>query len=235
MKGLLCFSGYLLRCLLVSSWAKHMAMICLILCCSSLNVQGKEGVIQCANLIYGGTHTSRCFSAEFLSAVQKNTTIRTERRFKSIKLAGDDLFQYPFAVITGEADFHFTQQERENLKKYITNGGFLLASAGCSSEKFDHAFKREMKRIFGKDCFKDLPMGHPVFSTVNTIEKLELKKVSSTPKLVGLEINGKIAVIYSHHGLNDTAHADGCCCCGGNEIRNAIDVNTNILVYAVLH
>lgn len=196
---------------------------------------GKEGTIQCANLIYGGTHTSRCFSAEFLSAAQKRTTIRTERRFKSIKLSSDDLFDYPFAVITGEADFHFTRQERKNLKKYITDGGFLLASAGCSSEKFDRAFKREMQRIFGKDCFKDLPMDHPVFSTLNRIDKLELKKASSAPKLVGLEINGKISVIYSHHGLNDTAHADGCCCCGGNEILNAIDINTNILVYAVLH
>ena len=211
------------------------SLICAMLLFAAPAAQAKEGVIQCANLIYGGTHTSRCFSPEFLSAVQKNTTIRTERRFKSIKLAGEDLFKYPFAVITGEADFHFTQKERENLKKYITNGGFLLASAGCSSEKFDHAFKREMKRIFGKDCFRDLPMDHPVFSTVNAIKKLELKKVSSAPKLVGLEINGKIAVIYSHHGLNDTAHAEGCCCCGGNEIVNAIDVNTNILVYAVLH
>ncbi len=214
---------------------RYGVIIGLILWCAATTAQGKEGVIQCANLIYGGTHTSRCFSAEFLSAVQQNTAIRTERRFKSIKLAGNDLFRYPFAVITGEADFHFTQQERENLKKYITNGGFLLASAGCSSSKFDRAFKREMKRIFGNDCFKDLPMNHPVFSTVNDIQRLELKKVSSAPKLVGLEINGKIAVIYSHHGLNDTAHADGCCCCGGNEILNAIEVNTNILVYAVLH
>lgn len=214
---------------------KSGVIIGLILWCTAATAHGKEGVIQCANLIYGGTHTSRCFSAEFLSAVQQNTAIRTERRFKSIKLAGNDLFRYPFAVITGEADFHFTQQERKNLKQYITNGGFLLASAGCSSAKFDRAFKREMKRIFGKDCFRDLPMNHPVFSTVNDIQRLALKEVSSAPKLVGLEINGKIAVIYSHHGLNDTAHADGCCCCGGNEILNAIEVNTNILVYAVLH
>lgn len=214
---------------------KHIIIFPLIVCLWIIEASGQEGVIQCANLIYGGTHASRCFSSEFLSAVQRHTTIRTERRFKSVKLGTDNLFKYPFAVITGEADFHFTEKERENLKKYISNGGFLLASAGCSSKKFDRAFNREMKRIFGKDCFKDLPMDHPVFSTVNEIKKLELKKVSSAPKLVGLEINGKIAVIYSHHGLNDTAHADGCCCCGGNEIVNALDVNMNILVYAILH
>ncbi len=214
---------------------RQMVVLLLIMVLYTVEASAKDGVIQCANLIYGGTHSSRCFSSEFLSAVQRNTTIKTERRFKSVKLGTDNLFKYPFAVITGEADFHFTKTERENLKKYISNGGFLLASAGCSSQKFDRAFKREMKRIFGKDCFKDLPMDHPVFSTVKEIEKLELKSVSSAPKLVGLEINGKIAVIYSHHGLNDTAHAEGCCCCGANEIVNALDVNMNILVYAVLH
>jgi hypothetical protein len=111
----------------------------------------------------------------------------------------------------------------------------MYSSAGCSSKKFDRAFNREMKRIFGKDCFMDLPMDHPIFSTVNEIKKLDLKEVSSTPKLMGLEINGKIAVIYSHHGLNDTAHAEGCCCCGANEIVNALDLNMNILVNALLH
>ena len=76
----------------------------------------KDGVIQCANLIYGGNHTSRCFSDEFLSAVQRETTIATERRFKSVKLASEELFKYPFVMMTGEASFHFSSSERENLK-----------------------------------------------------------------------------------------------------------------------
>ena len=64
--------------------------------------------IQCANLIYGGTQTSRCFSDEFLSAVQRETTISTERRFKTVKLSSDELFKYPFTIMTGEKDFNFT-------------------------------------------------------------------------------------------------------------------------------
>jgi len=201
----------------------------------ALQASGKEGVVQCAELIYGGTHTSRCFSAEFLSAVARQTTIRTERRFKSVKLASDELFKYPFAVITGEDDFHFTTHERENLKKYVLNGGFLLASAGCSSEKWDRAFRREMDRVFGKKCLKALDMVHPVFNTVTEIKELKLSHAGERPRLYGLEVNGKLAVVYSHHGLNDTAHTEGCCCCGGNEIRNSLEVNVNILVYALLH
>lgn len=206
-----------------------------ILVALALGAHAREGVIQCANLIYGGTHTSRCFSDEFLSAVQRETTVATERRFKTVKLAGDELFHFPFVVMTGEQDFHFTQKERENLKKYLENGGFLLSSAGCSNKDFDRAFRREMTAIFGKDTVKKIPMDHPIFRTVNHIKELELSHPAAPPSLDGLEINGKMVVVYSSHGLNDTPHTEGCCCCGGNEIKNSLKVNVNILVYALLH
>jgi hypothetical protein len=42
-------------------------------------------------------------------------------------------------------------------------------------------------------------------------------------------------VLYSVDGLNDTAHTQGCCCCGGNEITNCEQINVNILAYAMLY
>ena len=201
----------------------------------TLPARAKEAPIQCANLIYGGTHTSRCFSDEFLTAVQRKTAIGTARRFRSVKLAAEELFKYPFVVMTGEADFHFTARERENLERYLQNGGFLLASAGCSSEKWDRSFRREIKSIFGKTPLKAIPMDHAIFRSVETITKLELHHPAEPAKLYGLEIKGKIVCVYSSHGLNDSEHAEGCCCCGGNEIENALDVNVNVLVYALLH
>jgi hypothetical protein len=198
-------------------------------------VQAKEGVLQCANLIYAGTCTSRCFSDEFLSAVQRETSIATERRFKSVKLSSDELFRYPFVMITGETDFHLTAKERKNLKRYLESGGFLLASAGCSSKAFDRAFRRTMKAVFEDKPLKKIPMDHPLFRTVYKIERLKLSHPAEEPRLEGLEIKGKLVVVYSPHGLNDTAHTAGCCCCGGNEIANSLQVNVNAFVYALLH
>jgi uncharacterized protein DUF4159 len=196
----------------------------------------KDCVIQCANLIYGGNHTSRCFSDEFLSAVQRQTTIATERRFKTVKLGSDELFQHPFVMMTGEADFHFTTKERENLQRYLTSGGFLLASSGCSNKDWDRAFRREMGKVFESAPLHDIPMDHLIFRTVKKIEKLTLHHPSGEEvRLQGIEHNGKIVVVYSPHGLNDTGHSAGCCCCGGNEIQNAMDVNVNIFVYALLY
>ena len=191
--------------------------------------------IRCANLIYAGTETSRCFSDQFLSSMQQLTAIPTERRFKSVKLAGDELFGFPFVVMTGEASFTLTAKERENLKKYLASGGFLLASAGCSSSDWDKAFRREMHRIFPDQELEPIPPEHPVFHTVADIDKLKLAHDAPDAALAGLTLGDKTVLIYSRHGLNDTAHTEGCCCCGGNEIQNSLEVNINILAYALLH
>jgi hypothetical protein len=210
-------------------------LITLLLALSCLILQAKEGAIQCGMLIYSGTKTSRCFSDEFLSAVQQRTSIATERRFKFVKAATDDLFSFPFVVMTGEGDFTLTQRERDNLKKYLTGGGFLLASAGCSNKDWDNAFRREMKKVFADAPMKSIPSSHAVFRTVFKLEKLNLWHSGGEGKLEGVEHNGRLVVIYSGQGLNNTANTSGCCCCGGNEVSNSLEVNVNIVAYALLH
>ena len=200
-------------------------------------LRAPAAAIQCANLIYGGTLTSRCFSDEFLSTVQKETTISTERRFKSVKLGSEELFKFPFAILTGEKDFHFTPEERTHLRKYLESGGFLLASAGCSNKDFDKAFRRELKAVFADRDLAQLPDTHVIFRTVFPIKELKTKGHTTGGKvaLEGLAHRGKTVVIYSPQGLNDTPHTEGCCCCGGAEIINSLNVNVNIFAYALLY
>lgn len=198
-------------------------------------LRAKDGAIQCGMLIYAGTKTSRCFSDEFLSTVQQKTSIATERRFKFVKMGTDDLFAFPFVVMTGEGDFTLSQRERENLKKYLTNGGFLLASAGCSNKDWDNAFRREMKKIMAENPLKGIASTHPLFRTVFQLDKMKLSKSSGEAKVEGVEHAGRLVVVYSSQGLNNTANTSGCCCCGGNEIGNSLEVNVNIVAYALLH
>ncbi len=196
----------------------------------------KEGIVQCGNLIYARDRTSKCFSDEFLRRVEKETSIRTERTFKAVKLDGDDLYEFPFTIMTGENDFVLSQGERDKLKDYLSRGGFLLASAGCSSIEWDRAFRREIKRIFPGREMKPIAMTHPIFRTVFNVTQIHLKSATAGKVLLeGLEIDGKIVMIYSPQGLNDTAHTSGCCCCGGNEVRNSLEINVNVLAYALLH
>ena len=188
--------------------------------------------IECANLIYAGTKSSVCFSEEFLSTVAAQTSVNAARKFKAVKLADKEVFRFPFGVMTGEGAFTLTEDERRNLKLYLTKGGFLLASAGCSSKDWSESFEREMARVLPESKLAEVPMDHPIFRTVFDVARLDTKHEDA--KLYGLALSGKIVLIYSPDGLNDTATMHGCCCCGGNEIANAQKVNANILVYALL-
>jgi hypothetical protein len=218
---------------------RRLVGLSLLLLCAAFAPAAQAAAIQCANLIYGGTHTSRCFSDEFLSAVQKETTISTERRFKTVKLASDELFKYPFTILTGEKDFRFTPEERKNLKRYLESGGFLLVSAGCSNKDFDRAFRREIKSVFEDKALERLPDNHTIYRTVYQVAGLKTQGhgpgAHEQIALEGLNHGAKTVLIYSKHGLNDTAHTEGCCCCGGSEITNALEVNVNIFTYALLY
>ncbi len=192
-----------------------------------------QSTVQVANLIYAGVKSSQCFSDHFLSSAEKDSTISTSRRFHAVKLASDEIFNFPLVIMTGEGAFTLTDAERENLRQYLSRGGFLLASAGCSSKEWNRSFRREISGLFEKTPIETVGMDHMIFNTVYKIEQLQAKH--GTPKpLEGISLDGRLAVIYSEDGLNDTSHAQGCCCCGGNEITNAIQINVNILAYALL-
>ena len=193
-----------------------------------------EGIVQVANLVYAGTKSSTCFSDHFLVQAEKDSAISTSRRFHAVKLASEELFEFPLVIMTGEGTFELPDSERENLRKFVEGGGFLLASASCSSPDWDRSFRSEMARIFPDHPLAAIGMDHPVFHTVYDISALNAKHGDIRP-LEGISMGGRLGVLYSQDGLNDTANTQGCCCCGGNEITNSQQVNVNILAYALLY
>jgi hypothetical protein len=196
----------------------------------------KATVVNVGNLVYAGTKTSKCFSDKFLSVVGRETNIVPAKHFESVKLSTQKLYDYPFSVMTGEGLFTLRAEERVNLRDYLMRGGFLLASAGCSSDEWDQSFRREVKKVFPEYEFKKLTMDHSIFSTVFDITRIKLKKDRGNPVLEGLEIDGRIVLLYSKEGLNDTANAGGgCCCCGGNEVKNSQEINVNVFTYSLTH
>jgi hypothetical protein len=190
--------------------------------------------IQCGNLIYQGTKSSVCFADRFLGVAAHQTNLRVAPNFYPVKLDSDELFDTPFCVFSGDKTFTLTQHERDNLKKYLRDGGFILASPSCSDEHWDASFRREIKLCFPELALGRIPMSHPIFSVVNKISRLT-DKYGRAGMIEGLEIDGRLAVVYSKDGLNDVSHAEGCCCCGGNQITECLNVNVNVLTYALLY
>ena len=193
-----------------------------------------DGIVQVANLVYAGTKSSRCFSDHFLVTAAKESAISTSRRFHAVKLSSENIYEFPLLIMTGEGDFRLADAERESLRQYVERGGFLLASAGCSSTEWDRAFRREMATVFADHALHPIEMSHPMFHTVYEIKQLKSRHGEPQP-LVGISIGGRLGVVYSQDGLNDTGHTQGCCCCGGNELANAVQISVNILAYALTY
>lgn len=187
-----------------------------------------DGIVQVANLVYAGSKSSRCFSDHFLIKAEKETAISTSRRFHAVKLHGPQIYEFPLVIMTGEGEFRLADAERESLRRYVERGGLVLASAGCSSPEWDRSFRREMAAVFRDHPLQAIDMSHPLFHTV-----YEIKELRGARPLEAVRIGGRLGVIYSQDGLNDSHHATGCCCCGGHEIANAVEINVNILAYAL--
>ena len=190
--------------------------------------------LQCGNLVYSSNKSSVCFADKFLSDVGTKTHLDVGRNFIPVRLDADTLFDFPFCVWSGEDTFSLTAKDRENLRKYLLNGGFILSSPGCSDPRWDAALRKELKLIFPEHQLTKIPMSHPLFSTVFKIPTLTDKQ-GKTAQVEGLEINGRLVMLYSKDGLNDVGNAKGCCCCGGNMITESAQVNVNAFTYALLY
>lgn len=201
---------------------------------ADLVLPNDPNTVAIGNLVYAGDRSSVCFSDRFLGTVNKETNLRVDPKLHQVKLGSPELYYFPFCVLSGEKSFELTEKERENLRRYLMGGGFILASPSCSNADWDRAMRRELKLALPDYKLKKMPMSDPIFSMVYDIDRLVEKK-GKTVQLEGLEINGRIAMIYSKEGLNDVKNAEGCCCCGGNEIRDPVEVNVNILTYALLY
>lgn len=194
----------------------------------------EPGVIAVGNFIYSGNRSSVCFADKFLADAAEATTLPVEKGFRSVRLDADAVFDTPFCVFSGEEAFTLSDRERANLRRYLLNGGFILASPSCSNADWDKSLRKELALALPAQRLVTIPMTHPIFSIVHPIDTLKCKN-DNTALLEGLEVNGRLVMIYSKEGLNDVHNAKGCCCCGGNEILKSALMNVNILAYALLY
>lgn len=195
-----------------------------------------ETLVRVAHLVYSTNKTSQCFATGYLDLLARETEIKVDRQAVRVDLDSEDLYEYPFAVLSGEGGFRFTDAQFMALREYIERGGFILASAGCSNAEWNRSFRDEVRRLFPEGALEPLELSEDMFQTVFRISQLRTKSHNTEVKLFGMRVNGRLALVYSPEGLNDTGNAGGgCCCCGGDEIRDAKYINANILAWVLMH
>ena len=87
-----------------------------------------------------------------------NTNINPEQGV--VEVGSSELFNYPFVHMTGHGNVVFSMQEAQNLRNYLTGGGFLHISDNYGLDKF---IRPQMKKVFPELDFVELPFDHPIY------------------------------------------------------------------------
>jgi hypothetical protein len=126
-----------------------------------------------------------------------------------LAIGGPDLMakKPPFIFFTGHKDFHLTDQEVQNLRDYLQDGGAIWgdnALAGKGS-RFDIAFKREMKKVIPDidKNWEDMPMTADVFKSWFVIDKLPQGMNYYAEPIQHIDIDGKLAILYTPNDYSD--------------------------------
>jgi hypothetical protein len=122
------------------------------------------------------------------------TTINPEQAI--VEVSSSELFNYPFVHMTGHGNVVFSNQEADNLRKYLIAGGFLHISDNYGMDKF---IKSELKKVFPELDLVELPFSHPIYHQTYNFEK-GLPKVhehdNKPPQGFGLIYKGRLVCFY---------------------------------------
>ncbi|MBM3834765.1 MAG: DUF4159 domain-containing protein [Verrucomicrobia bacterium] len=114
--------------------------------------------------------------------LQQLTAIKVNPHGRVLDIGDPELFDYPWVYMVEPALLVFEEEEVPILRKYLLNGGFLMADDFWSEPQWAN-FEREMKRVFPERTFTELPMDHPLFKSVFPLEgpknKLQVPNVET--------------------------------------------------------
>ena len=169
--------------------------------------------------------------AEF---ARQQVPIAINPEYDDIALGSSDLFEYPFAFLTGHGSISINQAEAANLRKYLDNGGFLYIDDDYG---LDEHFREVIKQVYPNEELVEIPFDHPIYHQVYDFPE-GLPKIhehdGKAPRGFGLLRNGRLVLFYTF----ESNLADGW---ANPEVHNdpaavrqkALQMGTNILVYAL--
>ncbi len=128
----------------------------------------------------------------------QNNNTRIKPKAATVSPGSPDLFSYPFIHMTGHGNVVFNNQEAENLKNYMTAGGFLHIDDNYGMDKY---IRKEIKKIFPNNDLIELPASHQIFQKPyvfsNGLPKIH-EHDGKRPQAFGIFINNKLVLLYTY-------------------------------------
>jgi hypothetical protein len=106
------------------------------------------------------------------------------------------LLQSPILYLNGHESpaRQLTDNQRQLLKRYLEEGGFLFAEACCNSKEFAAGFRQLMRDLFPEALLEPLRADHPIWSAHAPVPP-------GFAHLEGLEMGCKTVVVFSPEAL----------------------------------
>lgn len=153
---------------------------------------------------HGGAWDARLSGLRRLTwELQRRTSVEVITDTRALPLSSPRLFEYPFLYLGGDGRLPaFSRDEVENLRRYLTFGGFLLADANDASNGagFDADFRREIARVLPQHPLTELPSKHVIFKSFYLLDAAP-GRLLEKPTLSACMLGKRAAVIYSQNDL----------------------------------
>ena len=198
----------------------------------------------------GGSDDAPHSLSHLLREVRSQTKVRLSTTHPLLPATDKQLLDYPIAFMHGRRSFRFSAQERKALEIFVKRGGFLFADSICASPQFTQSFRREMEAIFPAHPLRRISAKHPMFSgdfrgyKIGNVQlrdpqmrgkedRLDAKIESTTPFFEALEINDRIAVIFSPYDMSCALEQSASLECKGYLREDAMRLGVNVILFAI--
>lgn len=199
-------------------------------------LSAQENTIKLAKLAYGGGgdwYANKTALPNLAAFSNETLNTQIEEKDAVVEVGSPQLFEYAFVYMTGHGNVDFSTDEAENLRNYLTSGGFLHIDDNYGLDAY---VRLEMKKVFPELEFIELPFEHPVyhqkFKFENGLPKIH-EHDGKPPQGFGLIYEGKLVCFYSYESdlgngwENQEVHNDP------REIRiKALQMGANLISYA---
>ena len=147
--------------------------------------------------------------SNLLDSLVAYTTLAIAPQEVAVPLSSREVMDAGFCYLSGHKLVQFTDRERENFEAYVKRGGFVFVD-DCNHDidgLFAKSFEAQMAAIFGPDALKKIPNDHPLYRAFFIFDRgppttsFELNGWGDDlvhDYLKGIEINGRLAVVYSN-------------------------------------
>src|ERR1700738_1839335 len=133
----------------------------------------------------------------------RRTSIDTPPTGRSRGAAAPELFRPPFAVLASDAAVPaLGEAEAAGLRRYLSYGGFLLVddASGVRDGGFDASVRELLRRVLPGAALTPVPRDHVLYKSFYLLDG-PAGRVSAAPDLLGLELGGRLGVLYSQNAM----------------------------------